>query len=217
MAAARAGDASGASGATTRSDASSTSSSTARAATAFRPTEGFLLRLVGPLCFTLATHATKRGVKAGLGAFQFTFLRSALNLLFTLAIILYTLLSAARPSTSNTSTTSASTITTAAASTASTASTTSTAASPASLEVKRPLVWPPRNPRLLILRGLFGSSAMLCYTRALALLPTANALIISRFHPFLGGVFSFLFLGERFRYDRQYRSKYVYHGMTCTT
>ena len=195
MAATRAGDASGA---TTSSDASSTSSSTAstkakanaaaRASAAFRPTEGFLLRLVGPLCFTLATHATKRGVEAGLGTFQFTFLRSALNLLFTLAIILYTLLSAARrPSTSNRST---SATTTAAA---------STAASPASLEVKRPLVWPPRNPRLLILRGLFGSSAMLCYTRALALLPTANALIISRFHPFLGGVFSSLFLGERFR------------------
>ena len=200
MAATRAGDASGA---TTSSDASSTSSSTAstkakanataRASAAFRPTEGFLLRLVGPLCFTLATHATKRGVEAGLGTFQFTFLRSALNLLFTLAIILYTLLSAARPSTSTTST-----ITTAAASTA--ASTAAYAAAPpASLEVKRPLVWPPRNPRLLILRGLFGSSAMLCYTRALALLPTANALIISRFHPFLGGVFSSLFLGERFR------------------
>ena len=205
MAATRAGDASGA---TTSSDASSTSSSTdstkakanatARASAIFRPTEGFLLRLVGPLCFTLATHATKRGVEAGLGTFQFTFLRSALNLLFTLAIILYTLLSAARPSTSTTST-----ITTAAASTATSSTAASTAAyataPPASLEVKRPLVWPPRNPRLLLLRGLFGSSAMLCYTRALALLPTANALIISRFHPFLGGVFSSLFLGERFR------------------
>ena len=204
MAATRAGDASGA---TTSSDASSTSSSTdstkakanatARASAAFRPTEGFLLRLVGPLCFTLATHATKRGVEAGLGTFQFTFLRSALNLLFTLAIILYTLLSAARPSTSTTST-----ITTAAASTATSTAAYAAAyaaAPPASLEVKRPLVWPPRNPRLLILRGLFGSSAMLCYTRALALLPTANALIISRFHPFLGGVFSSLFLGERFR------------------
>ena len=200
MAATRAGDASGA---TTSSDASSTSSSTdstkakanatARASAIFRPTEGFLLRLVGPLCFTLATHATKRGVEAGLGTFQFTFLRSALNLLFTLAIILYTLLSAARPSTSTTST-----ITTAAASTA-TSTAAYAAAPPASLEVKRPLVWPPRNPRLLLLRGLFGSSAMLCYTRALALLPTANALIISRFHPFLGGVFSSLFLGERFR------------------
>ena len=204
MAATRAGDASGA---TTCSDASSTSSSTAstkakanataRASAAFRPTEGFLLRLVGPLCFTLATHATKRGVEAGLGTFQFTFLRSALNLLFTLAIILYTLLSAARPSTSTTST-----ITTAAASTATSTAAYAAAyaaAPPASLEVKRPLVWPPRNPRLLLLRGLFGSSAMLCYTRALALLPTANALIISRFHPFLGGVFSSLFLGERFR------------------
>ena len=56
-----------------------------------------------------------------------------------------------------------------------------------------------RCPQLLLLRGVFGCLAILCYTESLAQLPLAIALTISRLHPILGGVFSSVMLGERFR------------------
>ena len=56
-----------------------------------------------------------------------------------------------------------------------------------------------RCPRLLLLRGIFGCLAILCYTESLAQLPLAIALTISRLHPILGGIFSSAMLGERFR------------------
>ena len=135
------------------------------------------LRLVGPLCFTLSTFGTKRARAAGLGTGQATLLRSVLNLLVTLAALLVPVARAHAAAAWRGGPRGA---------------LARRSSSSAVARIKT------RSPALLLLRGAFGCAAILCYTEALATLPTANALILSRVHPLIGGLLSAALLGEPF-------------------
>jgi drug/metabolite transporter (DMT)-like permease len=56
----------------------------------------------------------------------------------------------------------------------------------------------PKELPLLALRGTFGCTAIYCYYESLNFLPVGNALMISRFHPFVSGLLSSFILGEPF-------------------
>jgi drug/metabolite transporter (DMT)-like permease len=54
-----------------------------------------------------------------------------------------------------------------------------------------------RNPRMLLLRGLFGTVALVCFYYALVTLPLADAVVISHTSPIFTAALAALFLGER--------------------
>merc|ERR1711862_766238 len=60
----------------------------------------------------------------------------------------------------------------------------------------RPLVSRPRNPWLLLLRGICGLIALMAYLESVERLPLAEATFLGKIHPFAAAVFARAFLGE---------------------